>query len=391
MPVRLILFFLFIHQAMASTREGNSGFVIICPQSLDSLGGEDIDLLDFYEGRDQHGYEIVGGGSKEELLNKWMDRLQEVDPQRATFYRERVENFSRRHQVGDYALTGLIDRGPIRMPADSNCSVAQIAQRMASRNGLDDESFFIVKNLWNRLSELSRAGLILHEIIYAEAIDQGHKNSDATRRLVAWIASNRPVKEYRALLVALQFSRNVNIRSEPINIRDTEILKLMKIPKVPQDSTWTTPCLSQSMFDLSRSFLASTRLQGSTYWMGTEYFKDEHCEVPLVRSTLISEVMTIDKISDFESGYDLSLIKSEFTVYTPEQVISSNLSKAGGFLDWKIGVSKDVTGTNIGQPRGLKIYTNLKFDEESGDLWFTDLEAAREGKKKFAPIPMKLR
>lgn len=373
----------------ASTREGNSGFVIICPHPLELLDHRDIDLLDFYEGRQKYGYTIRAEGSKDTIIDSWLKRLASVDPERSAYYRERWQDFESRHEIGMFALTGLIDRGPIRMPRETPCSVEQIAQRMVSRHGFGDEEFIIVESLWNRLSETAKAGLILHEIVYAEAIALGHKNSDNTRRLVAWLASDQSIEFYREILHETHFPDQVRIDEEPLTSNDKEIFDLLKVKKLPSDGQWLTPCVNASMFEGSGSFVASLRLRGATYWMGTKYFTDEKCESPLVRSTLIFEITNFDAVHASETNYELKLLKSEFTIYSLRHLTTANLTKAGGFDDWKLGFSKDVTSTAIGKPKGMELKSRLKIDEASGEIWFPDFDAQSRGIQRFAPVTMR--
>jgi hypothetical protein len=51
--------------------------------------------------------------------------------------------------------------------------------------------FSIQRQLWAQLSHDDRAGLVLHEIIYREAIEKGHKDSRMARYLNALVGSQQ--------------------------------------------------------------------------------------------------------------------------------------------------------------------------------------------------------
>lgn len=170
---------------------GNGGDAIVCKSSYPDLGGGRSGLLDYYEARKVRGWTInfQGAHNVGERVTLAISRLKKLDPDRAALYLDYAASFSDEAQlIPDLYLPNLPDDGPVSLPG-ADCEVRQLAiQRKPSMFG--DKRYVIDEGIWTGLDDDSKAGLILHEIIYRETVDLGHKTSAAARYLNALLASN---------------------------------------------------------------------------------------------------------------------------------------------------------------------------------------------------------
>lgn len=117
-------------------------------------------------------------------------------------------------------MADIPDSGNIVIP--KGCTIEQIANQSAPLYA-DDPRYIIDQSLWSLLDNQNRAGLILHEIIYREAIELGHDNSVSTRFLNANMSSRKiesmTIADYTRFLIDLDFTKTtvngVNIWIKP--------------------------------------------------------------------------------------------------------------------------------------------------------------------------------
>lgn len=209
------LFFniLFISFSVGATGRtvGNGGDAVVCEDSKQNL--QSIELLDFYEGRILKGIVTDLGGddlSVDQKITLALARLQRVSPERAQRYSKDVAHFFEETLfLEDSRLQDIPDTGNIVIPR--NCRIAQIANQSAPLYS-DDKRYVIDRHLWDALDNTGRAGLILHEVIYKEALELGHQNSVSVRSLNANLCSRRiesmSIQQYTAFLQALGFDTN---------------------------------------------------------------------------------------------------------------------------------------------------------------------------------------
>ena len=199
-------------QAQATGRTvGNGGDVVVCEDQTGAI--KSIELLDFYEGRILKGINADFGSQArtvEEKVAVALARLERVSPARAKLYRERaLQFFAETLFLEDGHLADIRDAGDIVIP--NGCRIAQIANQSAPLYP-DDKRYVIDRSLWTALDNDSRAGLILHEIIYREAIELGHENSVSTRLLNSGLCSQKieamTVSQYTRFLTDLGFTTN---------------------------------------------------------------------------------------------------------------------------------------------------------------------------------------
>ncbi len=185
-----LVFFLCAGSAQgASDRVGNGGDAIVCRNS----GGliQSAELLDFYERRVLLQQPIDLGDSSltfDEKIEIMLQRLATISPYRANHYRTQVENFnSEASFLPGVTLKQIEDEEPTVFPV--GCDIEQLAiQKAPIFPG--EKRYIVSKDIWDHLDETSKAGLIIHEIIYREAIDYGHKTSVYVRYFNGLLASS---------------------------------------------------------------------------------------------------------------------------------------------------------------------------------------------------------
>lgn len=170
---------------MGGDRVGNGGDVVVC--------GKKIELLDLYEARIS-GYEItkpLGNTYQEMLKNLIQKNLQPIQPQRAAKYLKFLETFGQEAQfLPGIRLNDVDDAGMVAIP--TGCILKQIAIQLS-----DDERpagkkrYTVSLDLWNKLDEFNKMSLVLHEIIYREAIEHKSSNSMVVRATVGEVLKNK--------------------------------------------------------------------------------------------------------------------------------------------------------------------------------------------------------
>lgn len=204
--------------AQAGGSVGNGGDVVVCQ----ARGGVTVETLDLYEARTLRGLTPSLGDPKLSWQDKFalaLARLEKVDPYRAAHYRDRVQQFtSEASFIPHIQLTDIPDSQQVLLPAQ--CSIAQIAvQKPPQFPG--DPYYVISKDLWDQLDSENQAALVMHEIVYREAIEFGHTNSISARYFNSLILSDRlaavTLNDYIHLLYRLPF-KSATVRQLEINL-----------------------------------------------------------------------------------------------------------------------------------------------------------------------------
>ena len=132
------------------------------------------------------------------------ERLRTYDAKRADFYIQRATEFMARTNFINAVIPDIPDQGGVLLP--ENCSIVQIARHDVPQFPLDKE-FIIRRDLWqdSHFDSTQKAGLIIHEIIYADAVTRGHINSINARYFSQYLASasflNLSPDEYQTLML----------------------------------------------------------------------------------------------------------------------------------------------------------------------------------------------
>jgi hypothetical protein len=152
---------------------GNGGNVVVCRDGEGVI--ESVELLDYYEGRELSSklHPALGPNSLTQIekARYALQRLRRLDGARADGYQASAEKFfAEAAFVKNQILPDTKDYGYVPLPA--NCKIEQIA---VQHTVVDGKRYHINQDLWNLLTADHQAGLILHEVIYHDALGQGHK------------------------------------------------------------------------------------------------------------------------------------------------------------------------------------------------------------------------
>ncbi len=200
--------------AVAGNEKGNGGIVVTCSfngsPSIDS-----IRLLDFYEAKVLREIDYDFGPGNLTMMDKVhyaLNRLSRLDPARAQKYLEQADQFLANTRFIDSAiLPDTNDYGFVPIPA--GCTFQQLAVQRQPQFP-EDKLYLINKLLWNALDADSAAGLILHEIVYGEALHLGQTTSVNARYLTSIISSAKVNSfsgvEYLQILKDVGFAGPIN-------------------------------------------------------------------------------------------------------------------------------------------------------------------------------------
>ncbi len=185
---KILLVLVLSGSAYAGDVIGNGGDVITCRTAEGQI--QSIEPLDHYEGREVHSLTLDLGGPTATLQEKFQifyDRLNRLSHKRAERYRLDFETFfDNANLKPDIELADVPDSEHLYLP--THCKIEQIAIQMPP-NSSEEKRYLISKDLWDQMNNDGKIGVILHEIIYREAIEHGHSNSVFVRYLNAWVSS----------------------------------------------------------------------------------------------------------------------------------------------------------------------------------------------------------
>jgi hypothetical protein len=163
---------------------GNGGDVFQCQNSKSVL-------VDIYEAQAERGIKLDLGPPRLALFSKVdmaIKRLTRLSPIRAKMYSDQAHNFfSEASLIPDAQLTPIQDVYNWATP--DGCVLKQIAVQIVPQFP-QDKRYLVSKDLWDQLDDDSKAALILHEVIYREAISLGFTNSISVRYFNSLIFSH---------------------------------------------------------------------------------------------------------------------------------------------------------------------------------------------------------
>ncbi len=178
---------------------GNGGDVVLCKDS--------IELLDFVEAK-MKGDKLSLSDSTEykTQVKKVIDRLKSLDEKLFKQYSKVLLNIHERiNFIPNASFRDVPDSLEIAIPKD--CRVEQVAIQRVEKNR---NIISISQDLWAKMSSSSKAGLVLHEIIYEHFVLMGEKNSIKVRAFNAFLNSERAEKFDRKQFV--QYCRDMGIK-----------------------------------------------------------------------------------------------------------------------------------------------------------------------------------
>lgn len=188
---------------------GNGGDVVVCKDSAGKVTS--VELFDFYEARVTNGRLPIPPNVTDPhaIVLTALKELEKINPSRAHRYQKWAEAFKNEAVfVPDAKLTNIDDTNHIVLPA--KCDIAQIAVQRSIDDEIQTNRYVVDKKLWDALDPLNQAGLILHEVIYREAIEGEINESRAVRLLNSLIfagdISKVSLKAYAKLLKKIHAS-----------------------------------------------------------------------------------------------------------------------------------------------------------------------------------------
>lgn len=199
--------------AQHGERGGNGGGVWVC-QNKDALGTvRKIELVDFYEAEKE--FKLVlkkhNGLDAETILDLYKYRIFEIDKNLATSLEPYFSKLQENLNPVDTDLE-VIDDSLFRVkPNQKWCEAGTISyQQMA--NYTNYGSILVNENLFNhaQFNEVEKAGLYLHEVVYAYLRDKSRdKDSQRARRIVGVVASTLTTEQAREALELIRVSTNM--------------------------------------------------------------------------------------------------------------------------------------------------------------------------------------
>jgi len=209
MNIKLILLLLSIVvlnniSAFEMDRKGNGGDIIFCD---DKSNKHHLTLLDFYEARRLNRVLNLGDGNNwKKLVENVLDRWEKVAKRRSENYKKWLDSFEKEALIADNFLGDIPDHGNVVLPR--GCELRQVAiQRPDSILFEEVPRYEIDLEYWKQMSEVEKAGLVLHELVLREAINNAYQsNSIPTRYFVGYLSSEEPeVLHYFKTIVNIGF------------------------------------------------------------------------------------------------------------------------------------------------------------------------------------------
>ena len=160
----LSIVYLFGSSVFAGNEVGNGGDVVLCSPKGDTE--RPPQLLDFYEAGIESDYTLESYDQKDEyqLILKVLESLKKVSQSLSEKYQRDLKSFRlKTTYVTGSKLRNIKDS--FHTSVKNDCRVEQIAiQKESLKSG--DTKIFINKDLYEKMTSLHKAGLIMHEIVY---------------------------------------------------------------------------------------------------------------------------------------------------------------------------------------------------------------------------------
>ncbi len=181
--------FVFLTSSMTASRSpgdvnkvGNGGDAVICENEP-----EKVQLLDLYELKDKTNLLTLKTAepavSYEKFVEMMIDRIEQASPKLGRTYRNRWSEFLGQVEwVKDKKLADVKDSLHTEEPLADDCKFVQLAVRI-DKIADGEKRFQIRQDLWDQLSPLGRAGLVMHELLYQHFARLGEKDSRSARKV----------------------------------------------------------------------------------------------------------------------------------------------------------------------------------------------------------------
>lgn len=216
--------------------KGNGGFAILCDQKPPQT-------LDLYESGFQYKWTLDRKyeSDVQKRVQYLISKVSKFNPKRASLYQEWAESFIQESEfIPNLGFGALPDLG--NAIYDATCKLQQVIyQRQPDE--FTKARYTVNSTLWQALSPLDQAGLIMHELIYREFAlpPNSHANSEYSRHFNAWLNSQEfneaSLQEYVKTLQLLNVIK-AEYKGFPIllNLKDSSDRLWRRLPLIDVDS-----------------------------------------------------------------------------------------------------------------------------------------------------------
>lgn len=189
--------------ANASKEVGNGGVVMSCPQqtavTYDLYEGEILRKLTPIWQNNSHGPLA--------LAKEIAHRMSTINPILEAKLQSYLDSFLSEAQFENINLVRVPDDAAIAL-----CPEGQLTQAVVQRAPMfvGDVRYYVSQNIWDEMSQLDQAALLLHEVIYRVAIEGGRDVALASRYLnsLLWADKLGTLSQYELLnLFAVHFGQ----------------------------------------------------------------------------------------------------------------------------------------------------------------------------------------
>lgn len=179
----------------STNKIGNGGNIVACKEK----GIEKYQLLDFYESN----LNVKDDKPYIDLALDALTKIERASEKLGKQYKKRLATIEKDFDLkANVELVAVGDSLHAFVPKSKNCRVVQAIIRKQNASG-DKLPFLVNKEVWNKLGSSSKAGLIVHEIIYEHLSQLGQTDSRSAREINALIfGSNFNTKTFWDLLAS---------------------------------------------------------------------------------------------------------------------------------------------------------------------------------------------
>jgi len=265
----------------AGTEGGNGGGVWVC-QNKDNLRTiRKVELVDFYEAEKEFKYSIktYPGLTQYEILDSYKKRILQIDKSLAIALEPYFLKLNEKLKPVDTDLR-VIDDALYRVePSQRWCENGVVSYQQLA-NYTDYGTILINEYIFNhaQVSQLAKAGLYLHEIIYEYFREKFQdRNSQFARRIVGIIASTLTLEEARLVL------KQIRVVNNKYDMTFAKILKGTFVMGSPANEASHFSEEKQVLVNVSKDFLIMTTEITQLQWfkiMGknpSDFKKEEDC------------------------------------------------------------------------------------------------------------------
>jgi hypothetical protein len=338
---------------------GNGGNAVVCFTDSTRSAVQSVQLFDYWEmdqarpivGSTQFGPESLDVRGQVHFV---LERLERVDPERAKRYigvADRMLDVISEYLQEDVERRAVRDDHPLALPKPPCYKVQFAIQDDQPAPG--KRRFQINRQLWESpsTSNIVRAGLILHEVAYQEAIRGGQTDSDRVRYYNYAIATGLPVQADR-------------------NQADLDYGNLLAETKFTAEGTcsmWYAPNVKAYIPVAAALRNGGYRLcRNRVFTAGPATFETLTQDLPEFTDSV--------DLADFDAKRNLTFLRGKFTLHLPGRVVESGTEVNSWFFLDSSGQVTEIRGWKLksGSPFALRIYEKDYVCEEEARL--QDLE-----------------